>query len=907
MAGAFSQHPAWIVLVILPLVFFVVVSLLLGYHKRNQFLWFTSLPITSFVIASYTLEIAGVLYSSIPGVGLTDEAGLLMAMIIFQFVFDGVCTAVIVLKIKTKVLQTVSRPVFTGVLVLALFHPANMSFLALVDTALDFEVLQLVSSFSLTKLVKSLVLITVCAGVLTTGAQGGGNPYILYVIYLLLLVITGFTLTWDVVTESLKWWVARTSPIQQAQAEAPETADTESPSATLSPKSPTAFGERPVVLGEFNDPGSADQISSNKQYREKEDVPSAPKRALAKKESELLHPLLSGEGENSVFDFHSMSNFERLAAYEPYYSKFLGAVLAPLVLWTLILPALLGIGFPLARLCFWRFRLTFGGYTKSIEGRKRVQKFTFAASRGLFLFPVLFFGLLSVYLVFFMLNFGVMVVLTICRLLAHVGLIKMAFVKAQVESHQAARMFVGSCIVWTFVPFLNTLPAMSVSQTLTPDSSGFLILMRLVTFFSVHLIMPLGTVVLAFLFPTFISEPSILPTSYEGAVYFLAILALLQLCAKVLILSFACIHHLRAREKASLSELSLVLQKPFADEYSPLSKKTWTRLEFAASLLDLGYSIVTLVLIGVELYLALLMNEFSSFSVSLCVGFSAFCVSLYWTKMFMSNMSNTPVWIRASFSVFLATTFVAIFANIAVFSSEQPCLGAAPKTAESIKSYQRCNSLSLYADGVNFDSPAPFPLTFALLSSTLGLIFQYNSGVSEFNFPRQTYGLSDLVIVGNSDLHTFSLAIVSFSGLAVFVGNHDLVILDLPNLQAITHGINISSNAALTNLTFPRLATVNWNISISENHGLSNISFPALLEISTASIVSFSSNTLLETLVFSSLWNMQLYSIMVFTDNPQLMTVQLPSMTVGRFLPQFVCSPPVTLVGQDGSFLCSTL
>ena len=892
----------------MPFLFFVVVSLLLGYQKRNQFLWFTSLPITGFVIASYTLEIAGVLYSSIPGVGLTGEAGLLMAMVVFQVIFDGVCIALIFAKIRDKVLQTVSRTVFTGVMVLALFHPANVSFLALVDTALDFEVLQLVSSFSLTKLVKSLVLIIVCAGVLATGVQGGNDPYILYVIYLFILIISSIILTWDIVTESLKWWVARTTPIlQQAQTEAPEAADIDSPSVTLSPKIPTAFGERPVGLGEFNDPGSADQLFTNQQYREKTEAPSAPKRGNIKKEYEILHPLLSGEGEKSVFNLHSVSDLERLASYEPYYSKFLGFVLAPYVIMMLIFPAILGIGFPMARLCFWRFRLTFSGYAKSIEGRKRVQKFTFAASRGLFLFPVLFFGLLFVYLLFLLVNFGILGFLMICRILGRVGCLNRAFVLAQVESYQAASMFVGSCIVWTFVPFLNTLPAMGLSQAVTPDSLPTMVLLRVVSFVFVHFVVPLGTVVFALLFPALLSDPSILPTSYKVAMYVMATLALLQLSVKLVILSYACITGLRAREKVTLDELSLVLQNPFADEYSPLSKKFWKRIEFIASHLDLEFSIVTLVLIGIQLHVAMLMSEFSTFLVSLCLFLSAINTSLFWGKMVISNMAHSPVWLKASFGIFLTIIFFVIFVNIAVLNSDQPCLSALPRTAEGIKSYQRCNSLSLYADSVDFESPAPFPLTFALLTSTLDLVFQYNSGVSEFTFPQQNFEVDNIVVLGNTDLHTFHMEIVSFLGPALFVDNRDLETLTFPNLQALGAGLNISSNAALANFTLPELTVINGNVSFNANNGLTNVSFPALMEIWASTTFSFSSNSMLETLVFSSLWNLQTDAMMVFMNNPRLTTIHLPALDVRRFLPKFACSPPVTLVSDNDSVLCSML
>jgi len=343
-------------------------------------------------------------------------------------------------------------PLFFGALVLCLVHPANITCLALFDNALDFEILQVGSSFSLTMLVGNVVWFT--SGAIWFSGFFFSRPS---VFSLVIFLIAGFVLAWDLAVETIKWRITRTATIrtrknqeevlsgskggkENVEGELLEEATRDPTQSLLTEKGPTDFGERPLDMSFLNDPGSVDQVELNPKYR-------------------LEEPLLDGTNEGRLLPRGN------LAPYERTYSRFFASVLLPWVFFFHIVHTLTIIGFPLVRLCLWRYYLAFGGYAKSIKGRGNLERYSFAASRGLFLFPLSFFGLIVVVILFSLVVLPVWMALIVARGVVGIFCLDPSGVQLHLKSLRGSVLFVWGCIVWTFIPFLATLPLFGLESS----------------------------------------------------------------------------------------------------------------------------------------------------------------------------------------------------------------------------------------------------------------------------------------------------------------------------------------------------------------------------------------------------------------------------------------------------------
>jgi len=340
--------------------------------------------------------------------------------------------------------------------VLCLVHPTNITCLALFHNALDFEILQVGSSFSLAMLVGNILAVTfaLSGGVIYSDLFFFSHQYVSpFVIFLTVC----FVLAWDLAVEAIKWRITRTATIrtrknqeevlsgskggkENVEGELPEEATGDPTQSLLTEKGPTDFGECPLDMSFLNDPGSVDRVQLNPKYR-------------------LEEPLLDGTNEGRPLPRGN------LAPYERNYSRFFASVLLPLVLVFHIVHTLTIIGFPLVRLCLWRYRLAFGGYAKSINGRGNLERYSFAASRGLFLFPLSFGGLIAIMTLFSFVVLPVWMALIVARGVVGIFCVDPSGVEIHLKSLRVSVLFVGGCIVWTFIPFLTSPPLFGLESS----------------------------------------------------------------------------------------------------------------------------------------------------------------------------------------------------------------------------------------------------------------------------------------------------------------------------------------------------------------------------------------------------------------------------------------------------------
>jgi len=226
------------------------------------------------------------------------------------------------LKTRGRLQGHVPRPLFFGALVLCLVHPANITCLALFHNALDFEILQVGSSFSLAMLVGNIFALSFAHlfGVYEYVPILPLRPHVSsFVIFLTVC----FVLAWDLAVEAIKWRITRTATIrtrknqeevlsgskggkENVEGELPEEATGDPTQSLLTEKGPTDFGERPLDMSFLNDPGSVDRVQLNPKYK-------------------LEEPLLDGTNEGRLLPRGN------LAPYERTYSRFFASVLLPWV------------------------------------------------------------------------------------------------------------------------------------------------------------------------------------------------------------------------------------------------------------------------------------------------------------------------------------------------------------------------------------------------------------------------------------------------------------------------------------------------------------------------------------------------------------------------------------------------
>jgi len=913
VADALDRRPEYLAAIGVGAVFFVISTVvLLVITGKRQFLWFTSLPCLGFYITSYAVEISGVIVSSANQ--QVDSGDLILySMVLFQPLYNGICVAVIYFKIRSRLQNAVPAPLFIVAMVLSLIHPANITCLALFHSALDFEILQLGSSFGLAMLVRNFMMIF-NSGLRLSGILTGRDPYRLLSIYTVILAITCFTMTWDLVIEMIKWRVTRTATLrtqenndvageevptegkngnETVEGELPDEATQDLGQSLVKDKGPTEFGERPVDLSFLNDPGSADKVQFNHQYKTGNE---GSYKHAAKRTERLLEPLLDGPEEGSLLPPG------KVAPYEASYSKFFAWALLPYVLIFHIFHVGTIIGFPLARLSLWRYRLAFGGFAKSIEGRRHVQRYSFAASRGLFLFPISFGCLLGMVFFFFLLVLPILLALFVARGFVLIFRIDPSGVKGHLNSLRAAVLFVGSCIVWTFIPFLSTLPAVGKGVGGPAEDTWMSVLGRVVFAGSLQLLLPFLTLALGLKAPTFIDDPSMCPGSLKTIVYICGAAGILLLLSKVAILTKIGFDNIK-RRGYTYRLVDEVIRDPFAPDL--ISTKV-ARILYMVVIRIIEACLVGCYagIFGVQAYLwTLFQYENAGLTLGLSFSLSTLFVALP-SLLASIFFRRAPNWLRLGATIFFM--FFTIAGLMYVTLASDPCLSPQyPTNADEMRSFQLCPYLTLTARGENFESAEPLVLNF-IAQNNICVNITDTTGITSLGFPSGSF-VYDTDFSRNAGLQNLTLGLRDSGYNFLIVGNLDLETLSLPNLYSINSNstFSVSESPNLTSLSFDTVSQIPGTLNVSANNNLASLSFKALYAIGGG--LEISSNPKITALVFPTLAYVQPTGFIRLRDNAALTRVAFPNAYSANFLPQLSCPPGVNVTDITGmNFTCPT-
>ena len=851
----------------MPAIFFLVVTLGLLVIKKKEFLWLTSLPCLGFYLTLYVMQIIGIVY-------FLDD--FLLFLLIFQPIYDTICVVVIFLRTRGSVQGVVPTPLYIGGLIVSLFHPSNINTLSLFVDSLEFEVLQLGSSFSLAKLVSLLMMVIYASKiVVNTSADTFDSTFSssrdikhsefdaflsYYMLYVVIASISGFSLIWELTMEVTKWFVARTSIVQTQGGDTggPESMTQLGPK-TSSSKRP-GFGERPLNLDLLNDVGSTDSFTHQSS------------KHGAKRTKKLLEPLLDAPDEEGPVARG------KAAPYEPSYCKFFAWSLFPLVLLVYIPLAMTIIGLPLARLSVWRFRLAFGGSSKSVEGRKHVQYFSFAASRGLFLFPISFVSLFVVFVIFLVVVSSTLALLALARGVASALRFDTTLIDQHISSQRGALLFVSSCLVWSFVPLLPTLPSV---VDMVSGEEVLLGVGRVAAFLLLQVVSPLLAIILALFFPYYlVSDHTIVPPSIATLIYAFGSIGVVCLLIKLTVVCFASIPVLR-EEGFSANRMGGLLWNFLREKRIQDQGKLPQVLTRTAEFI---FAVCIGVETGLQLYLRALMSEQSNAGVGLAIAFCILTIISFVAQMISLLtvyllVRKGPLWFATA--IFVDVALLSLCALLVPALSVDPCHD---DNTLNLISLQRCSTLQLDMSSLNVSSiGGSLHLNFTQVIDLTELRFVNVSGVSDLLFNNSLgfpFPISGIILSQNVDLERFETNGVLDDNRfkSIISSNPNLVSVAFESLPMVyeSSAVNITFNQNLANLTFDSLATIQplAALNVISNGNLGFLDLRRLQDLDGT--VSVASNQRLSKL---SLNNLQTIGGLLYVANTNLVTLDMTSVS----------------------------
>jgi len=897
LPGSIAEKPFWFVTLAGGLAFFVISGVFLAVRKGKEFLWFTSLPNLGFYVVSFGLEISGM---------VTYLVLFLPAMMAFDLGYNVVCFLVIAAELRTKTGGKVrDKDLFRSfrfwlVAVLALVHPANINCLALFDSSLAYEALQLGSAFSLSKLPKSVIVIIYCSLIVFgPGLPGGSqenNPFSLYIIYLNILIMTCFTLVYDIVFEVLKWRVVDASTVGVKVLDDDQVSIA---STSTVPKGPTVFGERPLDLVMLNDPGSADRAENNDQYRRSGSVGSSNPRKGVRKESKTREPFLEDLLTEEPVDDQDSSD----TSAEPLYSRIYAWVFSPVVLLCLLPQGIFIVSYALIRVSFLRYQIAFGGQANAQRASRGLHNLSFAASRGLFLFPLSFLGVLFSYLAFFIISLVPHLVFLMLGALASslesfpVFLPFVRKVRTHANSHQAALLFVSSCMLWTFMPFMSSLPSFSLKARLVYDWTKVWVAIRLLGFLLVSFCVPLVAIITDVSFALAVSDPLIYPPRYTTI--FLAVVGgeIIFLMTKMGLLVYAASGTFKVHE-LSFQRVGLFVQNPFAEENFSAESEIPKNLSLYSDRLFLLLAIVS---VSIKAHLWLVS--------SLDLGFVFYLLSVGYICIYIPRQASgflargAPWGLRTTLSYFFGLILFTFFLTAALLTPDACVNTDFAISVDDLRMLQLCQAVEVAVRGSSAETPISLNFTRA---QYVELVFENNTGVSSLDFDSLDVALqscSPCRVSENRGLAYVRLQIAYCSENFLILSNPNLTMVSLPSLWSINGHLVISHNPRLDTVDLRTLQVLNGRLSVSNNAALTDLTFPNLQRIGGKLVIE--SNSLSDTLVFPLVTYIDpKANITIISSN--LGVISFPGLAFdGATLDTISCSPStVMLIDNSTSQWC---
>jgi len=839
----------WFAAIIVSFIIFVVTSITmcLFQKSRQYFLWLTSLPMIGFHLIGICAEVSFIvavypLYS--------DLFFVAIAALGSDSVYNSVLASIIYGSIRKKLKNTrnlrfnnwPSLVAFS----LSLINATHLNVLLLFSDAIDQDITNTASAMSLNKVLKNL-----CMVVISVVAINRRTPSI---VPLILLVLSGSLLVWDLLLEALKWCIVFCNG-EKGEDEAPESFELKTD------------GKR------------------NSDYTV--DIGTKGRRGLAAwKKANNIALIQPGASSTSL---QAIQSEEKLATHETFYCRLFACFTLPFVLIS-FLPHLVSlVAIPLALLSLRRFMTAFDGSDAQYTSNLNSYRLTWFASRGLFLLPFSIVGMTPVFAVFFAVNFVTIVILYALRLLSQIFFCLSGFresVQVHVNSCHVAYRFVLSCLIWAFLPFFDKPPI--VRSDKVHKKRHFLIMCTVIVWFLLNnFALPIVTVVFDFLYSVELlqqaGDPS-LPTAERLLLHTLVVVSFLftTLGLAAFLLRSIFLQILTARKirvntqfftRENASEAIYLLYDFSLDPVPPITDND-AEAERRSKKLNSLFLLVLYLLLGM---VSLAQTVIKVFSVSY-VGIAdnvwiitltvsvlslSLTISVQLTKV---AVGRAPGWLKFTINAWLFAIIAAVLAVLcARFTSSRFC--NIPKTLQQsveLSQIENCNSIGF--DLVLFDVTDAQNLTF-YATSILGFNITENPDLVELDLVSLGVINDTFSVTNNPALSTLNLVNLEniTTGVTVTVaGNPVLASFTANQLNLINGTFLADGNAFTPDFALPTLTNVVGFFSLSNNHQAVALHFPGMQDLTGTMRVATSN---LSNVDLSALATPASQSVMEFVDN----------------------------------------
>lgn len=856
-----SLQKEWFALIVVAFAIFVVVSVLLISFKKSReyFLWLTSLPMIGFHLISICAEISFIVAVSPFYLDLFVVA---IAALGGDTLYNSFCAAVIFGTIRKKLKNTrmLRLSVWPTVISfgLSLVNAAHLNILLLFSDALDQDITNTGSAMSLNKVLKNVTMVVISAIAI--------SRHLPSVIPLIVIILAGGLLLWDLLIEGLKWCLVIANGTQPDDA-------------------PQSF--------ELRTGGERDSSYSV-------DIGTKGRRGLAAWKLKSNVSLLQPEDSNVSLNNQPPPSAEKLATHEEAYCALFACFVTPFVVVSFLPHFLSLVGIPLGMLSLRRFWVSFSGSDAQYTSRPNDFRLSWFASRGVFLLPFSILGMTPVFLVFFAVNFVTIVILYALRLVGQALLLRdyRESVQIHINSCHVAYRFVLSCLLWAFLPHFDR-PPLTRSDKVHKKRHVLLMLFVIGWFLVSNFALPIVTVVFDFLYSFTLLQQSAdpaLPTNEERLLstlmtssFVFTVLGLFAFLCRSIFLQILIFRKIRVNTqfftRESFDEAIYILYDFALDPVPPVTDND-AAAERRAKKINSLFLLIMYLLLGM---VALAQTVLKVFSVSYVgIADSVWIITLTVSVLSLSlaisvqltkvAVGRAPGWLRVTLNTWLFAIIAAILAVLcARFTFSRFC--EIPKTLTQLVELDQIENCDVIGFNlVLYDVQVAQNLTFHA-SSILGLNLTDNPELLSLSFDslgmvNTSFAVADNPVLASLDLG--GLRNLSSSALVSISGNSRLASFSANNLNLLTGTFEMDHNVLSTAFALPSLISVSGSLSLSHNPQPISLGFPnlqglagslqfAFCEFSAVDFSSFSSpagtslvqfsNNTLPNVVFPALQN----------------------------------------------------